>query len=69
MDVGLRVWDALAVPVTVPEALADLLAQCLEKDRARRYDTANGLAMDVLRHLQGEPVLAAPPGRAPPRSG
>jgi tetratricopeptide (TPR) repeat protein len=37
--------------------------KCLEKDRTRRYDTANGLAMDVLRHLTGEPVLAAPPGR------
>ncbi len=35
--------------------------KCLEKDRARRYETANGLAMDVQRYLAGEPVVAAPP--------
>jgi eukaryotic-like serine/threonine-protein kinase len=35
--------------------------KCLEKDRTRRYDTANGLAMDVERHLNNEPVLARPP--------
>lgn len=38
--------------------------KCLEKDRSRRYDTANALAMDVQRHLDGEAVLAAPPSRA-----
>jgi serine/threonine protein kinase/tetratricopeptide (TPR) repeat protein len=37
--------------------------KCLEKDRARRYATANALAMDIERHLAGEPVLAAPPSR------
>ena len=37
--------------------------KALEKDRSRRYDTANGFAADVLRHLANEPVLAAPPGR------
>jgi hypothetical protein len=36
--------------------------KCLEKDRARRYETANGLATDVQRHLTNEPVLARPPG-------
>jgi eukaryotic-like serine/threonine-protein kinase len=35
--------------------------KCLEKDRARRYETANGLAMDIQRHLNTEPVLARPP--------
>jgi WD40 repeat protein/tRNA A-37 threonylcarbamoyl transferase component Bud32 len=38
--------------------------KALEKDRARRYETANGLAADVLRHMAHEPVLAAPPSRA-----
>jgi serine/threonine protein kinase len=33
----------------------------LEKDRNRRYETANGLAMDVQRYLHDEPVLACPP--------
>jgi serine/threonine protein kinase/Tfp pilus assembly protein PilF len=35
--------------------------KCLEKDRARRYETANGLARDVHRHLESEPVTARPP--------
>jgi WD40 repeat protein/serine/threonine protein kinase len=35
--------------------------RCLEKDRARRYATANDLALDVQRYLEGEPVLARPP--------
>jgi serine/threonine protein kinase/tetratricopeptide (TPR) repeat protein len=38
-----------------------IVMMALEKDRARRYETANGLAMDVLRHLQNEPVVARPP--------
>ena len=37
--------------------------KALEKDRARRYETANGLAMDVQRHLNNEPVVARPPSR------
>jgi len=35
--------------------------KCLEKDRNRRYETANGLASDVQRYLADEPVLACPP--------
>jgi WD40 repeat protein/serine/threonine protein kinase len=35
--------------------------KCLEKDRSRRYETANGLAMDIQRHLNQEPVVARPP--------
>jgi serine/threonine protein kinase/WD40 repeat protein len=38
-----------------------IVMKCLEKDRARRYETANGLARDVERHLHHEPVLARPP--------
>ena len=41
-----------------------IVMKALEKDRTRRYETANGFAADVLRHLSHEPVLAAPPGRA-----
>jgi WD40 repeat protein len=41
-----------------------VVMKCLEKDRTRRYDTANGLAMDLKRHLQSEPVLACPPSAA-----
>lgn len=37
--------------------------KALEKDRARRYETANGFAADILRHLANEPVTACPPSR------
>ena len=37
-----------------------IVMKCLEKDRTRRYDTANGLAMDLQRHLDNEAVLARP---------
>ena len=35
--------------------------KCLEKDRTRRYETANGLAADIERYLHDEPVQACPP--------
>jgi tetratricopeptide (TPR) repeat protein len=35
--------------------------KCLEKDRSRRYETANGLARDVQRYLADEMVEARPP--------
>ena len=38
-----------------------IVMKCLEKDRTRRYETANGLASDLLRHLNNEPVIARPP--------
>ena len=41
-----------------------IVMMALEKDRTRRYETANGFAADILRHLAHEPVVAAPPSRA-----
>jgi len=38
-----------------------IVMKCLEKDRTRRYETANGLALDIVRHLSNEPVIARPP--------
>jgi superkiller protein 3 len=38
-----------------------IVMKALEKDRNRRYETANGLAADVQRYLADEPVLACPP--------
>lgn len=38
-----------------------IVMKSLEKDRSRRYETANGFAADVNRYLSGEPVLAHPP--------
>ena len=57
---------------TEPARLAQLLRgeldwivmKCLEKDRTRRYETANGLARDVERYLHDEPVEACPPSAA-----
>ncbi len=41
-----------------------IVMKCLEKDRTRRYDTAAGLAADIRRHLDNEPVAARPPSTA-----
>jgi eukaryotic-like serine/threonine-protein kinase len=41
-----------------------IVMKCLEKDRTRRYETANGLAVDIQRHLSNEPVVARPPSAA-----
>jgi len=41
-----------------------IVMKCLEKDRTRRYETANGLVSDLLRHLGNEPVVARPPSTA-----
>jgi serine/threonine protein kinase/tetratricopeptide (TPR) repeat protein len=38
-----------------------IVMKCLEKDRQRRYETANGIAADLKRHLNNEPVTARPP--------
>jgi serine/threonine protein kinase len=37
-----------------------IVMKCLEKDRNRRYETANGLALDVQRYLNDEPIQARP---------
>lgn len=39
-----------------------IVIKAMEKDRTRRYATANGLAQDVQRFLVNEPVLARSPG-------
>ena len=40
-----------------------IVMKALEKDRNRRYQTANSLAMEIQRYLDSEPVLARPPSR------
>src|SRR5262249_52628476 len=40
-----------------------IVMRALEKDRARRYETANGLALDVQRHLANEAISARPPSQ------
>ncbi len=40
-----------------------VVMKCLEKDRTRRYETANGLALDIEHYLNNEPITARPPSR------
>lgn len=61
-----------AVRRTEPRKLMSMLRgeldwvvmKCLEKDRDRRYGTANALACDIRRYLNDEPVEAKPPSRS-----
>jgi serine/threonine protein kinase/Tfp pilus assembly protein PilF len=61
---------AARVRRTVPPKLASLVRgdldwvvmKALEKDRRRRYETANAFAEDLQRHLECQPVEARPPG-------
>ncbi len=41
-----------------------IVMKAMEKDRARRYETAHALARDIQHHLDHEPVQAGPPGAA-----
>ena len=38
-----------------------IVMRALEKDRSRRYETANSLGSDIHRYMSGQAVLAAPP--------
>src|SRR5439155_23510140 len=54
----------LEPPKLVSELRGDLdwiIMRCLEKERARRYESASALALDIERYLNNEPVLACPP--------
>jgi WD40 repeat protein len=42
-------------------AVETIVAKALEKDRARRYQSAAELAADIRRHLRHEPIRARPP--------
>ena len=56
-----------AMPALVQALQGDIdwiVMKCLEKDRTRRYPTANALALDVQCYLDSEPVQARPPSTA-----
>ena len=48
---------------TVRGDLDWIVMKAIEKDRTRRYETANGLAMDIHHYLTSEPVVARPPSK------
>lgn len=58
-----RRLDARALVRRVRGDLEWIILKSIEKDRARRYDSAAALAQDVERHLADQPVLAGPPSR------
>ena len=66
---GETLTDVAKHRATVPATLKRLIRgdldwivmRCLEKDRQRRYETANGLATDVAHHLANEPIAARAP--------
>ena len=55
--------DPLRLISTIRGDLDWIVMKALEKNRNRRYETANGLALDVQRYLNNEPVIARPPSR------
>ena len=55
-------WSPTASPGAVHGDLDWIVMKALEKDRSRRYETANGFALDIQRYLADEPVVAGPPG-------
>jgi WD40 repeat protein/serine/threonine protein kinase len=59
-----RKTDPAKLSALVKGDLDWIVMKALEKDRNRRYDTANGLARDVERYLKEEPVEACPPSAA-----
>ena len=60
----LRQTDAEGLRRQLRGDLDWITMKAMEKDRARRYDTANGLANDLARYLADEPVEARPPSTA-----
>ena len=59
-----KVEDKITPPTRLPAFASDLdwiVMKALEKDRDRRYKTANGLARDIQRYISAEPILARPP--------
>ena len=59
---ALRNLEPARLPRLLRGELDWIVMKCLEKERSRRYETANGLARDLERYLADEPVEACPPG-------
>ncbi len=58
---GRRGTDRLSLIRELKGDLDWIVMKAIDKDRSHRYETANGLAMDLERYLANEPVFARPP--------
>src|SRR5512134_807896 len=58
-----RAMDPQRLRAAVHGELDWIVMKCLEKNRARRYESAGSLGSDIGHHMRGESVLAAPPSR------
>jgi serine/threonine protein kinase/tetratricopeptide (TPR) repeat protein len=58
---ALRKTEPVRLTKLVRGDLDWIVMKALEKDRTRRYETANGFARDIQRHLDGDAVEACPP--------
>jgi serine/threonine protein kinase len=56
-----RQIESAKLPKLLRGDLDWIVMKALENDRTRRYETANGFATDLQRHLNNEPVVARPP--------
>ncbi|CAN5505899.1 hypothetical protein BH09PLA1_BH09PLA1_20730 [soil metagenome] len=61
---AVRRVEPKALSRTVRGEIDWIVMRCLEKDRARRYQSAGALSDDIGRHLNGDDVLARAPTRA-----
>ncbi len=58
-----RQTDPVELSNSLRHELDWIVMKALEKDRTRRYETANDFARDIQRYLDDEPVEACPPSR------
>ena len=58
-----RATDPASLEAQVRGDLDWIVMMALEKNRIRRYQTANGLATDIKRFLAHQPIAARPPSR------